>query len=242
MKISSVEDYINIVTTTFTCGHHVFRGVTNKSYELIPTIGRLSKYSLEDEVELFSHFKRMTFNSGAGNFINDWDVLARAQHHGLPTRLLDWSSSPLVALYFATRPSIGKQLDIKKIDTDCTVYVLHFCEYIDISDKKPFEYENVGVFIPNHISPRITSQSGLFTIQPVPTTKLDNKLSITLPEKITALKVSKSAANKIQNQLYRLGIREEMLFPDLDGISRGLKIKNSFDGFHHIEKNIFKNK
>src|SRR5688572_9039340 len=81
----------------------VFRGVGDAhKHQLVPKIGRDPRlYSLPLERVIFANFKRR-----APQFINirgmtEWDLLALAQHHGLPTRLLDWTTNPLVAAYFA---------------------------------------------------------------------------------------------------------------------------------------------
>ncbi|GAB4191739.1 MAG: hypothetical protein Tsb002_20780 [Wenzhouxiangellaceae bacterium] len=85
----------------------IYRGVTKAEYELLTTLGRVA---LKDGKDYKTTEKRLlrTFQERAIPYIsnkpeNDWEWLALAQHHGLPTRLLDWSRNPLVATYFAIR-------------------------------------------------------------------------------------------------------------------------------------------
>ena len=77
-----------------------YRGLTDCSYELVPTIGRGS-YSIDYEQGLLNVFKQ-----NAAQFIVDrpqseWEWLFLARHHSLPSRLLDWTENPLIGLYFA---------------------------------------------------------------------------------------------------------------------------------------------
>ena len=235
--INNLEDFIGHVSTNFTCGHHVYRGVTDSvNHKLIPSIGRKSNYDFDNELELFSQFKRRAHSTVTSNPTNDWDWLAIAQHHGLPTRLLDWTTSPLVALFFATQPKIRNYELEDCCDNGGAIYVLHFCNYINtLVDQNPFKYEKIGVFQPPHIATSITGQAGLFTIQSEPNKELAIKKDSRFPDDIIKLEFSKEAAKTIQAQLFKIGIRQDMLFPDLDGYAQGIRINEILGDFHYKE-------
>ena len=187
----------------------IYRGVKSSKYKLIPKLGRhsptpssRSKESNEREIlRLFKEraFPHMSFKPG-----NDWDWLALGQHHGLPTRLLDWTRNPLVACYFAVE---------KNTEDDSLIYTFKKRNYILIEKHpKPFEYKSSGKFIPKHISPRISAQSGLFTIHSNPYTSFKS-------DGIDRIRIPNTIRRELKKTLDNYGINHATLFPGLDGIS-----------------------
>lgn len=81
--------------------YFVFRGLSQDIYTLKPSLNRICDDKLYLEKALLSNFKKYS-SLEIKDSDNFWEIVSLAQHHGLPTRLLDWSFSPYVAAHFAT--------------------------------------------------------------------------------------------------------------------------------------------
>lgn len=191
----------------------VYRGQRSREWQLTPRVGRAphlrsSRIGAQEQtiLRLFKEkaFPHLTFIPSS-----EWEWLAIAQHHGLPTRLLDWTRNPLVAAYFAVEEPHG---------TDSVIYAYQANAYVDISKKPdPFLQTTVSRFIPRHLTRRITAQAGVFTIHPVPLA--DFRAS----SKVTALVIPQSFRRQLKNILYGYGIHRGSLFPDLDGVAKHIE-------------------
>lgn len=105
MKITSVDEFTALVIQY---ENSWFRGVSSSKFELKPRIhwANIDRYSEDDFIYGFLR-EQFKYHSSGNN--NPWYIYALMQHHGLPTRLLDWSKSPLIALYFAlTQKSVDQ--------------------------------------------------------------------------------------------------------------------------------------
>lgn len=143
--------------------HWLFRGVADAaSHLLVPKIGRDSRrYHPGAEQVLFKNFKRRARQFIDTRQMTDWDLLALAQHHGLPTRLLDWSTNPLVAAFFAVSSAPQR--------VTARVYAYQAVDIVDTdSVDSPFAMTVPSVFIPSSVAARIVSQRGVFTVHPDP--------------------------------------------------------------------------
>ncbi len=208
IRISTSEELFGVFAKQeYSC----YRGVSDSKYTLVPKIGRFPSFApIRLEKQILNKFKDLAIPHIDKIPKDDWEWLALSQHHGLATRLLDWTHNPFVAAFFA----------VENIShSDGAIYFFKIGEAADNiyweKDTDPFVVKKVGVFHPPHISTRITVQAGLFTIHPDPNQPFEH-------DKITKLVLPKNLKLNLKLLLDGMGIHRFSAFPDLDGLSRFL--------------------
>ena len=234
-SITSFSEYLdtlsyaeNLLLKRNSDDYVIYRG-QSVDKNLFPKLGRL-EYDVPNRVEveknIVSEFRRLSFPHLQNIKLNDWDLLAIAQHYFLPTRLLDWSGNPLIALWFAVfnQPSESPSRVV-------WCYSFKQSEIVNCETGGPFSQTSTLVYQPKHISNRIVTQNGWFTSHYY---KASNN-------KYTALNVKKGAQTKlfqirisidenedrksILTNLDTYGINSYSIFNDLEGLCQYLDWK-----------------
>ncbi|MEB7454373.1 MULTISPECIES: FRG domain-containing protein [Lysinibacillus] len=221
-----------------------YRGVDSSSFELETSLMRIE--NTEMEPHLLRNFKKYARSAIKDNQ-NTWELLAVAQHYGLPTRLLDWSFSPYVALHFATS-DISRFKDdgaIWCLDTEKVHEKLHSVFKDALTKEKSYvftvdmlsevtndlyEFDNIkgdgDDFIiclePPSIDERIVNQYAMFTLMTNSNRKLNDWLA-NYPECFKKIIIPSSLKLEVRDKLDQSNINERMIYPGLQGISAWLK-------------------
>ena len=223
---------------------YAFRGLSNLDYPLATTLMRLEGSYAGLEKHLLRNFKKYAHRSIVEQD-SLWHWLSVAQHYGLPTRLLDWTYSPYVALHFVTA-------NIERFDLDGVIWAVNYlkahqllpgnlrdrlqteganvftvemlaetlCSLDDLSS--PLAGDFTLFFEPPSIDDRITNQFAFFSVMSDVTQVLDDWLKQYL-DLWRRIIIPAELKWEIRDKLDQANITERVLFPGLDGLGSWLK-------------------
>ena len=223
---------------------YVFRGLSFSDWPLVTALSRLGGGYRELEAHLLRNFRKYARQS-VSFADSEWNWLAVAQHHGLPTRLMDWTYSPFVALHFATEC-------VEDFDRDGIIWCVN---YVGVHDTLPprlrrllkqersnaFTVEMLAsvagnlrelealshepfalYFEPPSFDERIVNQFALFSMMSNPNAQLESWLE-ERPDLVRRVIIPAECKWEMRDKLDQANITERVLFPGLDGLSCWLR-------------------
>lgn len=223
IEISNFASFVTEADKFDTLGNvNLFRGQAVKG-NLLPTIARRNPKTNTESCER-NAIEQLRLQGApvlSNRDGNDLDVLIEAQHHGLKTRLLDWTTNPLIALWFACS---------SRDAGDVFVYVLNADDYLikNTDDIDPFGIKKTGVLQPRLNNPRVTAQQGWFTLHRYSRSweqfvSLENNKE--MKNLLIEIKICQTARQRCLKSLERFGVNSRTVFPDLTGVCSYLNWK-----------------
>jgi len=223
-----------------------FRGMVDAASDLTTSLVRLvGSQQGKPETHLLRNFRKYARrDSVPGDSV--WNWLALAQHHGLPTRLLDWTFSPYVALHFATETletysrdgvvwcvdyarahallpqPLREALEQENADVFTAEMLGRVADSLSKFDALGKKHPFVVFFEPPSLDDRIVNQFALFSLMSSPAADLDSWLA-DHPKIWQRLIIPASLKWEVRDKLDQANVTERVLFPGLDGLSRWLK-------------------
>lgn len=227
-----------------------YRGMSDARWPLKTSLERLGSSPDQVEGPILRAFGKYA-SSGAFSRNSEWERLAVAQHNGLPTRVLDWTASPLIAAHFATAEKKYHHVDgvIWCVDIDCVrvkfiTRAMQDCLHreraflfntpmLDGVAGRLFDFDNAKsekpdvlvFFEPPSIDARITNQWGLFSVMNGASKSHDaflRKAAKKYPGLVHRIIISAAAKPEIRDMLDQNNVTERMLFPGLPGLCEWL--------------------
>lgn len=222
---------------------YAFRGLSDAEYALETTLMRLGGPYASLERHLLRNFRKYAHNMVERESV--WHWLSVAQHHGLPTRLLDWTYSPLVAMHFATA-------NIDRFDRDGAIWAVNYVrthERLPRDLRERLEAEGANVFTvqilsecaesldsfrggaaddvalffePSSLDDRIVNQFALFSTLSSAELAFDEWLR-RQPGMWRKIVIPASLKWEIRDKLDQANVTERVLFPGLDGLTSWLR-------------------
>jgi hypothetical protein len=220
----------------------VFRGLARANFSNVTSLARLRGDYVAVERHLLRNFRKYAYKQAPGP--TTWDWLALGQHHGLPTRLLDWTFSPLVALHFATASWPEDEALLWAIDCAAVHRALPSVlrEALENEGALVFTTEQLGLFAPEvddlgaleedgpfalffeppTFDERIASQAAVLSVISDPTCQLETWLRA--HDGVgRAWRIPSALKTEVRERLDQAHITERSLMPGLDGLAAWLR-------------------
>lgn len=239
--IGSVAELMSVIDPVVAAGQEVwYRGHRDQSWRLEASTFRTATHRANERAML-ARFRQEAAAAGLQYSFDDWGWVTFAQHHGLPTRLLDWSQSPLVALYFASEPDPEQTDEATAAEPSGEFFVMEPRDLNDeagdddgghprlLSDRD----QKMSAYLPGNdmqdpskpravlapmVFDRIRFQTGTFTVSQQPTGAVDQPLRAA--RGLRTFFVPGSAKPALRTELETLGFNEVSIYRDLDRIAR----------------------
>ncbi len=255
LQTTVIEKFDDLIKIGITLGMNWFRGHSEVIGELVPGIYRKSfsnelymEFRPKVEFELAEDFKRKAPSVARNlpNVDNHLEWLFLMQHHGVPTRLLDWSENILVASFFAVETKYDKDGELWTllpwklneshgyyglpiINKDPTLQFLSHEIFHNNPNKLKEKYGLSEIpkipmaLLPPLMHPRMNVQQSCFTIHPRPLENFSITDIIQDNNYLMRYIIPKELKKPIKSSLQYLGITYRSLFPELDGLAKSLK-------------------
>lgn len=226
---------------------YVYRGMSDSSYKMYTSLSRNCK-GLQKQLEpaILENFAKYAINEDPNIGHSVWRQMILGQHYGLPTRLLDWTQSALVALNFATTEECLDDMD----KHDCIVWRVNMREMVDhlpdpykyavkkkhssiftvdmlksLTGNSLKQYDNdmrdtsMVIIEPPSLNQRIINQHSFFAVVPTGIEDIE-KFLYDNTEDTAKFVIDKALRWRVRDMLDQLNMSERIVYPGLEGLSK----------------------